>query len=64
MGDARGVAIRVEANHMAVGFYEKFGFVNRRDPVKMPDMEYFLRGKIEGRDEGRVEQGVVELNVL
>lgn len=42
LADEKGVPICVEANHMAVGFYEKFGFLEGREKTKMPDMEYYL----------------------
>lgn len=42
IADTKGLPICVEANHMARRFYEKFGFVEAQEAVKMPGMEYFL----------------------
>lgn len=42
IADDKGTNICVEANHMALKFYEKFGFVEEQEANKMPGMEYFL----------------------
>lgn len=42
IADDKGVAIYVEANHHALKFYEKFGFVEAGERVKMEGMDYYL----------------------